>query len=1199
MNSRHQIDDHISANRPDEGSGGNPPHFVVAIGASAGGLEAIHDFFDKMPESSHLSFIIIQHLSPDYKSLLVDLVSRHTHMKVFEAELNLRIQRNCIYVIPNNKLMTLKGYKLKLTEKLPPKFPNNAVDVFMLSLAAEMKHQAIAIILSGTGTDGTKGIKAIKDAGGMVMVQEPAASKFDGMPTSAITTGDVDHVLTAGDMPQEIIAFLEDRLWNDSESTLQEEQLTKIFDHLRHQAGFDLNLYKTPTISRRLFHRMRKHNLRNVDAYLTFLSESQEECRLLAKDLLINVTKFFRDPDAYEVLKNSVIPGLLSDKTSDSQIKFWICACSTGEEAYSLAIAVDEVAQQQGIENVSVKFFATDVEQSNIDIAGKGSYPSGIANDVSPERLAKYFTKQAGEYVIIPRIRKQIIFAVHDVLRDPPFIRNHFVSCRNMLIYMGNALQERVYSLLLFSLQKKGHLFLGPTENPNVIKIHLKEIDSKWKIFEKISEGKVKPVFAGTSDIKRNSRRTDLYRRERDDAQSELWDDLKDSLLSEFNFAAFYVDKTFEIKEALGSYERILSLPKRVLRLNLARMLPGEISTMLVTEIKEAWKTNLRKTLHNLPLRTSGKLFRLQVVIQPEAPDNGRPLTFVAFQFDEVADGFAENDSRNADRDISGSEYVLSLEEELNETRNSLQHAVEDLQTTNEELQSSNEELLSANEELQSTNEELQSLNEELHTLNAEHQAKIRELIELNDDLNNYFKSSDIGQVIIDKNMIIRKFNPASVRMINLIEGDIGRPITHLSINVRYADFINDINRVQQSQETVEREVQLHNGLNLLLKIMPYVTRDSGVNGVVISFFDITLITNLNNIIRGIFNATLSAIFALKAIRNRKGEIVDFAIDTTNDAGLQLLGQKHENLASPLLLSEIRQPFFESFFNQFTAVVDKDQTLHSDFNFEDERGWLEVAAVKMMDGLVATYTDVTQKKIADQRLKKNYTELIATKEHLKALNADLEEKVRQRTKLLSESEERFRMVSRATNDVIWDWDIAHNRMWVSEAFQLQFGYHSDEETSRQQWMEKIHPDDRSDFERSIYTAINQSKTQWTCEYRLRKADGSYCNVLDRAYIMHEEFGMPYRMIGSLLDITNLKKAEQEIANNVAQRRFLAESMPLIVMLTAADGSANFINSQFETYTGIDIDQANGGGWKTAVHPADQNRLEEQWNRETI
>lgn len=1178
-------------------------HFIIAIGASAGGLEAIHEFFDHMSEEPNLSFIIIQHLSPDHKSLLVELVSRHTRMKVYEAEHEQTIQKNCVYVIPNKKIMTISRNKLLLAEKKTDLVPNTAIDIFLTTLANEKKKRAIAVILSGTGTDGTRGIEAIKAMGGMVMVQEPVTAKFDGMPNSAITSGNADFVLPPSDMPNEIFSYIQDNpVYMPEISQVSDNLLEEVFQLIHRERGHDFHYYKTPTILRRITRRMAHHNLTDLSAYVALLRGNPEECVQLGKDFLIGVTKFFRDEPAFELLKEKVIPGIVEQKEPTDLIKVWVAACSSGEEAYSLAILFDHVLKQCQKRN-EVKIFATDIDETNIEIASRGHYPFTIEKDIPVNFLDEYFIRDNTGYTIIPRIRKQIVFARHNVIKDPPFIKNDLVSCRNMLIYMSPVLQQKVLSVLVFGLRQGGHLFLGSSENPVPVKEALYEISAKWKIYTKVSNVKHSTglLYHGVEDgMARSNRYASEEEKRGAKGKNKLADDFQQAIAEELGYAAFYVDEQFEIRESSGNYEHFLSLPKKSLKLNLLKMLPQDLAIILGSTVKGTWKTGEKAVLRDIRYRGKDKLHTVNIVVKPPAVLSGKIHTLIIL-------GETTAEALPADNEklpplftppVEAQEYMAELETELQEARQNLQMAVEGLETTNEELQSSNEELLSANEELQSSNEELQSLNEELHTLNTEHQLKIKELVELNDDLNNYFRSSDIGQVFLDEDLRIRKFNPSSVKMINFIETDIGRPINHISTNIRYETLPEDIRAVLSTGQVLEKEIQLLNGKNLLIRVMPYLRQDNSRDGVVITFIDITAITDLNNIIRGIFNSSHSAIVAFKAVRDADHRIVDFTFQTANQTADRLLEKEQEAYLGKSLKKEGSMLLQAGLMEKYSKVVQQDLLLNEDMYVADVNKWYEVTAVKMKDGFVATYTDITAKKNAEQKLRKNYNELITVKENLKELNIALEDKVAERTRELTKSDERFRLVSQATNDAVWDWDFVNNRVWWNDSFFTMFGYEKGE-YDRSFWLSKIHPDEREAIRQSIYAVINSSHNQWTAEYRFLKADGSYAFILDRAYVLHDEFHTPYRMLGSMVDVTELKEAEQEIASNVAQRQFLAESVPLPIWMAGADRQVDFVNKQFEVYTGVKADEAVRGKWQESLHPDDRSLLSRTWEAASI
>ena len=1170
-------------------------HYIVAIGASAGGLEAIHELFDSMPETPYTSFIIIQHLSPDYKSLLVELVARHTDMKVYEATDHLEIERKCIYVIPNTKLITIVKNKLRLTEKKNLKQPNNAVDVFLYSLAKERKDKAIAVILSGTGTDGTKGTEAIKKEGGLVIVQDPTTAKFDGMPNSVIAAGNADYVLPPAAIYSEITHFISPPPAYLYGNDKKDDQFLKtVFDLIRGESGVEFHYYKTPTILRRINKRMIQGNFSSPDKYITYLQDHKDEVKQLGQDFLIGVTRFFRDPEAFGILRERVVPAIIDNKEEDDTIKIWVTACSTGEEAYSIAMVIDEVLEKT-TKNLTVKIFASDIDSEAIQFASVGEYPASIEKDIDARLLRKYFTRNGKTYTIAPRIRKQIVFAKHNIIKDPPFIKNDLISCRNMLIYISPSMQQRIFSLLLFAAGKDGFIFLGPTENSSMIKKDVQEISARWKVYRKTAESKPAYYFQQTPPEIYPARRaktnttTSLPRDTR--GQSLLWDDFRGVLMDDLCYVVLYIDSNFEIREIIGPYEKFLTLPRRQLHLNLLRMVPSSISILLSTEIRKAGKTGARTHLRNVRYRKEDSTVSLEIFIRAGGQASGMPpgspntmvvLRELAVEEQPVAGNGNGNNHGNGHSNGNGhqehhaheEEYIRALESELNETKNQLQLTIEDLETTNEELQSTNEELLSANEELQSSNEELQSLNEELITLNTEHQLKIKELLEVNDDLNNYFRSTDIAQVFLDSRLRIRKFNPASARMINFIDSDLGRPLTHISNNIRSENLLGDVQMVLKTGRPLEKEIQLVGGKNLLMRIMPYLTHDGKNDGVIIAFVDITAITDLNNIIRGVFNSSPSAIFAFQTQRDTDERITDFMLISSNYAANAMVRRSNDDLKGVSLKKDLPILTANDLLIRYSEVVEGERNYNGTNRRKDDGKWYEVTAVKMMDGFVATFTNVSERKQAEERLRANSMELISARETLKKLNTELEDKVRERTYALALSEERFRLVSRVTNDAIWDWDFVNNTVWWSDTFYKQFGYERSAPTlDRNGWLQKIHPQDQAAATTSIYTAINTHQSQWTREYRFLKDDGRYADVLDRAYILHDDNGTPYRMLGSMLDITELKKAEYEIAQ---AKQALEEKVALrtaqLKQLNEALETSNHDLQQFASIASHDLQE---------------------------
>lgn len=987
------------------------PDYIIAIGASAGGLEAIHEFFDNMTDPGNYSFVVIQHLSPDYKSLLVELVSKHTRMKVLEAEHNVVLQKRCVYIIPNNKVMTIKQGKVQLVQKAVEKAPNTAVDTFLHSLARDKGQRAIAVILSGTGSDGTRGVEAIKKAGGIVLVQSPDTARFDGMPNSAINGGSVDLVLPPSAMPAEIVKHTRaaeshsnsnhngNGNGNGHASPATQEELLREITHLvKLNTGNDFHAYKPATILRRIEKRMMRLELHTLEEYVAYLAQHPEESNTLYKNFLIGVTRFFRDQQAYEVISTQVLPALVKTKQPGELLKIWVNACSTGEEAYSLAIIFERYLKEHDLQ-LDIKIFATDLDEAAIEYAARGAYPLSIEKDIDEEMLEEYFVREGKKYMIIPRIRKSVVFARHNVLKDPPFIHNDLVSCRNMLIYMDNSLQQKVLDTLDFSLRVGGFLFLGSSEHLAALKENYAETDGKWKIFRKMSlkrRNYTEPVYNPTRPYRNvQSSRTELPLILSGKKQEEhsLVEAFKDLMADESKYAALYIDSRYEVKDAIGEFTRYLGLPERKLNFHLLKMLLPELSVPLNVSIRKAWKEKKKVAVRAIRVKRGEESVLVNAIINPFPPEKNPCTLVVMWETPDTGGDDLEAIRHQLSPDSQA--LILELEDELQASRSNLQLAVEGLETANEELQSSNEELLSANEELQSSNEELQSLNEELHTLNTEHQLKIRELIELNDDMNNYFGSTDMGQVFVDGEMRIRKFNPAAVKMINLIESDIGRPIDHISNNIEQSTLLEDIKHVLRSKNQVEKEVRLVNRTSALMRIFPYIRSDKKTDGAVISFIDISMIKSLDNIITGIFNSTLNAIIAFKAQRSAANEIADFHVLTANKAADALLASNSEKATGLSMKYDFQHLCSNGLFNKLVKVVEDNKVFHDEciLTTGEFPVTYEMIAVKMMDGIIITYSDITEKKEAERQLHKSYSELVVAKDTLKQLNLELEEKV--------------------------------------------------------------------------------------------------------------------------------------------------------------------------------------------------------------
>ncbi len=964
-------------------------YFIVGIGASAGGLEAIHEMFDNVPDNTNFSFVIVQHLSSDHKSLMGELLSKHTSMQIFEAKDNMKLEPNCVYLIPNKYMMTVEKGKLKLHEKLHDRSPNNAIDIFFESLANDAGEKAVGIILSGTGTDGTKGIEAIKSKGGVVVVQDPISAKFDGMPNSAVASGYADLIFSPDMIAEELIDFIQQapliRSFNEQHHK-DEYVVTGILDLVKTIAGYDFREYKKPTIYRRLAKRMAELNVRSLQEYFNYLKNHADEPKKLCKEFLIGVTKFFRDTDAFEEIKTSVLPELFKQKRTDNLLKVWVVACSTGEEAYTIAIILQEYIETNKITGVNIKIFATDIDTDAIDVASKGLYNGSTQNDVPEELLAKYFIQEGNNYRVAPHIRKMVVFAHHNVLNDPPFSKIDLISCRNMLIYMSVPPQKHILKSFHFAINREGYVFLGPSENIGILKDSFLEINRKWKIYKCV----IKSSQATYSTLL-NSLETANYGKfspgwKPKNALSAVPEIFNETLLEAQNYAGIFIDKDFEVKQATGNFKNFLDFPDGNFNFNLLKLVHSELSTPLSIAIRKAIKDNDRVIVNNIKLDAGKHIRLINIIVKPYLVQREYLQPFLFIILHEQANVPKEKANLTIQAVSTDIQKFTELERELNDTRANLQALIEEVESANEELQTSNEEIISSNEELQSTNEELQSLNEELHTVNAEHQLKIKELVELNDDLNNYFRNADIGQVIIDKRLIIRKFSPAATRQVNLIESDIGRSIIDISNNFKALDFINSIKTVLRSGDTLEQEVNMENESIYLMKLNPYLRLDKSIDGVVISFIDITEIKKLDGVLNAVFNTSPSGITAKTAVRNSKDEIIDFEYTMTNKAANEIMN--NNDLIGKRMLRDFPS-VNKKYFEKYVVVVETGKPAH--FEMQSDSGeWFEVVCVKMMDGIVTTSTNITENKKSADMLARGYEELQTTSQKLQSTNEQLQ-----------------------------------------------------------------------------------------------------------------------------------------------------------------------------------------------------------------
>jgi two-component system CheB/CheR fusion protein len=807
------------------------PSHVVALGASAGGLEPLEAFFARLPEDTGLAFVVVQHLSPDHKSMMAELLAKHTSMPIQRIEDGTRLLANHIYLAPPRKNVVVEEGVLHLEEKPLGAVLNLPIDIFFTSLATVYGERAVGVVLSGTGSDGMRGVRALKEQGGFVLVQEESTARFDGMPRSAISTGLVDVVASPEELPVRLLTYVRYVATSPARSARVEDHLATILALLRRHSGVDFTNYKPMTVHRRIERRMQVNQTPDLAAYVAILKTQPREVALLYKELLIGVTRFFRDPEAYEVVARKVVGPLLDQARPGGAVRVWVAGCATGEEAYSLAILFREQIEERGL-TLDLKIFATDIDRAALAVAGAGVYSESIVADVSPERLEKHFVPKGDAWVVRRELRQLVIFAPHDVTHDPPFTKIDLVSCRNLLIYLEPELQRKVLSLLHFALEPGGYVFLGASETVGEMADRLRNIDTRAKLFQSIGGPRALPADA--MPLSSRSRAAERTRDEHASAIDLAWQ----SLVSEYAPPALLVDEFGELVHVFGDASGFLRIPAGAMSMQVLKLVPKGISAILSVALQKVLREQRDITYQSIRPHggDSAETVALQVRLLRDVRGARRyVLVLVERPRKSLLQGVETLEAApGADSSI------IDLQQELQYARESLQATIEELETSNEELQATNEELLASNEELQATNEELQSVNEELYTVNTEYQHKIEELVEVNNDIDNLLRSTDIGTLFLDERLLIRRFTPVVSTLVNVMPRDIGRPIEHISLNIEDPAFVEDLRRVLENPAPIERHVPSRDGRTYLMRLLPYMANDSSAKGVVATFVDIT-----------------------------------------------------------------------------------------------------------------------------------------------------------------------------------------------------------------------------------------------------------------------------------------------------------------------------------------------------------------------
>ena len=1089
------------------------PGLVVGIGASAGGLDAFKTFFANMPSDRGMAFVLVQHLSPDHKSMLADLVGKVAAMPVMEAEDGMAVTANRVYVIPPDATLTIKDRTLRVVTPAPPREHRRPIDTFLSSLADDQGENAVCIILSGTGSDGTLGLTAIKERGGLTLAQaEFDHSAMSGMPHNAAATGLVDHVMPVDKMPAKLSDYAQhlshvasrkdgDGIRNDTTA-----HLASISTLLRTKIGHDFGHYKEKTVVRRIQRRMQVLQLDTVPAYITRLREEPRELELLFRELLIGVTQFFRDPHAFEALQVTVLPKLLEGKGAGDQVRIWVPACATGEEVYSIAILVKQAMELRGmIPNVQI--FGTDIDESAVAVARAGRYRKPLTG-VTPERVERWFVDDGADRCPIKAIREMCVFSTHSLIKDPPFSKLDLISCRNLLIYFDAELQDRVMRTFHYALRPGGALFLGSSESLSRSARLFDAFDKKNRIFHRRDAEAVLPELAGAPAIRLQAHPAAAHAIT---AGDDRIDRGARRALERYSPVYVVIDKHHQILRFSGSeIGRYIGPSPGTASLNLFDILRKPLRSVVRAAIQTISAAKEPVVHNNVALKIEGKSRNVTVIVAP-VPEGGVEAGHCVVAFHDAGPLVARKDARSGDDSLDLN--VQALEQELRTTKTQLQAAVDEFEITNEEMKSANEEYQSVNEELQSSNEELetskeemQSINEELQTINSEMTSKNELLGRLNSDLKNLFESTEIATIFLDGALRIKSFTPGMTDLFRLRDADVGRPVTEIVTLLNYADLERDAKAVIRKLSIVERDVEIaESGASYIMRIRPYRTVDNILDGVVMTFVDVTERRNAEKAERDtatklrvladnipILCWTADAEGSIFWYNNRWYEYTGTTFDTQEGWGWTSV---HDPEELPVVLE------------RWKASIASGQPFEMVFPLKGKDGLFRpfltrIVPLRDEGGRIinwfGTHTDITNERNAENALRENEARL------------------------------QFMLDSAQLGD--WDLDLISDTSQRSLRHDQAFGYTEPiEDWGFKTFIQHVHPEDRSDVERLFRDSVTRQK-DWHVECRIVwPHDGGVRWISVHGSIYRAVGGTPTRMLGIVTDITERKQVETQTA----------------------------------------------------------------------
>ncbi len=1094
---------------------------VVGIGASAGGVQALKEFFENVQPNSGIAYVVILHLSPDHDSQLANILQTVSIIPVQKVTEKIEIKKDNVYVVPPNRSLHMFYGGIAVEDIHTSEERRAPVDIFFRSLAESHESHAVAVILSGTGANGSMGLKRIKEKGGVVFVQNPREAEYNDMPRNAIATELVDEILNVRAIPAKILAYkesigkIEIPDVQEDLAEIQQAALREVFTQLHIRTGHDFTNYKRETVLRRIERRINVRQLNSLPSYAAFLRNTPEESQALLKDLLISVTNFFRDRTSFEYLETNIFPRILLHKKTEDTIRIWIAGCATGEEAYSLAMLLYE-KMQEGKEMPIVQIFATDIDEAAIATARDGFYTLNDAADVSPERLRRFFIPEANGFRIRKELREMVLFAIHNVIKDPPFSRVDMITCRNLLIYLNQGAQNRVMETFHFALNPGGFLFLGSSESVDgATDLYVAE-SKEHQVFQS-RQATTRPIPVPDNNLPvsfrvklpENENRETKNSREQENRTLERisLNDLHQRLLEQYAPPSIVVNETHDVVHISEKAGRFLQVTGGEPSVNILRLIKQELRLELRTALYQAVQKGINIEIKNLSVTTNGHSEKINVHVRPVLRQNDTARGFVLLIFEPSEDKFVTD--RVEVFPAESEPITLQLEEEITYLKSQLRTSneqfeiqTEELKASNEELQAMNEELRSAAEELETSKEELQSINEELITVNQELKIKIEEVSHSNNDFLNLINSTDIGTVFLDRNFRVKLFTPAACEIFNLIQADIGRPLSDITSQLEYDKLIADVEIVLQKLQPVEREVTIKGERTFLMQLLPYRTAEDRISGVVIVFVNITQRKRAEEALRG----------SNERMRLLAESATDFAILTLDINGIinswnsgaekvfgwpekEIIGQPGDVLFTP----EDR--------TDGAPEGEMKKTLETGRS-EDERWHI--------------------RKDGSRFYASGVMSLLKDGKGFAKIARDMTDKLKSE-KALKDNEEHYRIALEAGELATWDWNTITNKIvWNDQHYRLFGINHKEDSIEPEFFLEFICPEDLAYVKNQLAEVMGETGI-YSAEFRIiRENDQAMRWMNGYGRVTERVNGKPTRISGVMFDCTERREAADKL-----------------------------------------------------------------------